>query len=84
MVKREGFLSTSGSRFRDCRKALGLTQVQAAGLCGTNQGALSRLERDLETGSLDLWWRYATAIGANPASVDPRLASVKPKGRPKP
>lgn len=52
-----------GKAIRDCRKSIGLTQQDAAGLCGVGERFLSELERGKETAALGKALQVARRLG---------------------
>ena len=58
---------TFGTRIRDLRKSLGLTQVQLSALCGITQGSLSAIEKgntkELKAGTI---LELARHLGTSP------------------
>jgi transcriptional regulator with XRE-family HTH domain len=58
------------------RKRLGLSQAQAAKRAGVSQPTWAAVETDYDRATLDRLHQFATAIGADPHAIDPRLAST--------
>lgn len=87
-----------GSRIRERRLALGLTQSDLAARSGLSQEAISRLEngrirglmqptQDALAGALGVsvaWLRGGEDDGASPPAVEPRPAAVSPADVPEP
>lgn len=72
---------TFAARFAAARKALGLTQVEAAARLGVDYSRVGQLESPgLKAPSLGKIYEYATALGIDPHELDERLASTR-KGR---
>lgn len=70
-----------GPRLRAARAAAGLSQTQLAARLGVTQQMISKVERADATPPLDTIAAYAAAIGADPATLDDRLARRKGRKR---
>ena len=67
---------TPGARLRDARERLQLSQREAAHRAGVHQPDWAAIETGRKPATLDHIHRLASAIGADPADVDPRLNST--------
>lgn len=67
--------SIPGARLRAARRAAGLTQAALAGRLGITKAYVCQVERGYRTPTLDWLRDTARAIGCDPASLDPDLAS---------
>jgi transcriptional regulator with XRE-family HTH domain len=70
-----------GARLRAAREVAGLTRRELAEQLGMNYGSLKDIEADRHNVRSDTIHRIAVAIGCDPHSIDPRLASTRPVTR---
>lgn len=68
-----------GQSLRVCRKAKGLTLEQVASAAGTDTGNLSRVERGMQTLTINMLGRIAHALGEKPVTflVDGIISAAK-------
>ncbi len=76
--------STYGSRFKACRRALGLTQEQFAQKIGMTRSSIANIERDHQRSLIDDVSRYAEAFGVDPAWLAFGRVTVEGQPLPKP
>ena len=75
-VEEETFHADIACKVHDLRKSAGLTQKQLAGLIGTTQSVISRIENaDYEGHSLELLQRIAASVGKHLAIEFREVAS---------
>jgi transcriptional regulator with XRE-family HTH domain len=64
-----------GARLRAARETAGLSRRELASRLGWAESSVANLENGQRVPSLDRIHQVATAIGCDPRSIDPRLAS---------
>jgi transcriptional regulator with XRE-family HTH domain len=65
-----------GERIRGARDTARVSRQRLAEAIGISYQYLYQIETGLRRASLGMVWRIAMAIGADPQSLDPRLARV--------
>ena len=79
-MKREKYSITCGLLLREARKRHGLDQSELARRIGTQQPAISRIERDVVSPSLDTLNRLFEAMGETLTVTPISLAAMVPGG----
>jgi transcriptional regulator with XRE-family HTH domain len=73
-----------GSRFRACRRALGLTQDELATKLDMSRSSMANIEADRQRSLIDDVERYADVFGVDPAWLAFGRMTVEGKPLPKP
>jgi len=69
----------AGAKLKDAREAAGLTRTELARMIAKSYQSVVSIEGGRGFVSLEMIWTVAEAIGCNPHSIDPRLASRAPR-----
>lgn len=73
-----------GSRFKACRRALGLTQTEFAQKVDLTRSSIANIEADRQMSSIADVSRYADALGVDPAWLAFGRVTIEGKPLPKP
>jgi transcriptional regulator with XRE-family HTH domain len=65
-----------GEALRQLRSERGLTQEQAALVCGVDRAYFGQLERSLKSPTLNTLWRLADGLGTKPSQLLARAENL--------